>query len=97
MNCELPTREGFDDQNTRPEASGKTTIALHAVAESQKLGGTCVFIDAEHALDMNYAKSLGVDVAEIYITQPDSGEQALEVNDSRGDFRYVSTYLEFRV
>lgn len=64
---------------TRPEASGKTTIALHAVAESQKLGGTCVFVDAEHALDLKYARALGVDVGQLIISQPDSGEQALEV------------------
>lgn len=65
-----------------PEASGKTTIALHVVAEAQKQGGTCVFIDAEHALDMKYAAAVGVDVKELLITQPDSGEQALEIADT---------------
>ncbi|NOQ50053.1 MAG: recombinase RecA [Mycoplasmataceae bacterium] len=65
-----------------PESSGKTTIALHAIAEIQKLGGIAAFIDAEHALDINYAKRIGVDPKKIIISQPDSGEQALElVND----------------
>ena len=62
-----------------PEASGKTTVALHMVAEAQKLGGTCAVIDAEHALDPHYAKNLGVDVDELYVSQPDSGEEALEI------------------
>jgi recombination protein RecA len=62
-----------------PEASGKTTLALHAVAEAQKAGGTAVFIDAEHALDVKYAKRLGVDVDKLLISQPDTGEQALEI------------------
>jgi recombination protein RecA len=62
-----------------PEASGKTTLALHAVAEAQKVGGTAVFIDAEHALDVKYAKRLGVDVDKLLISQPDTGEQALEI------------------
>ncbi len=62
-----------------PEASGKTTIALHIIAESQKLGGTAAFIDAEHALDPVYAKNLGVQVDDLYISQPDTGEQALEI------------------
>ncbi|MGD9900943.1 MAG: recombinase RecA [Spirochaetales bacterium] len=62
-----------------PESSGKTTVALHIVAEAQKLGGTAAFIDAEHALDPNYAEKLGVNVEELYISQPDTGEQALEI------------------
>lgn len=64
-----------------PESSGKTTLALHAVAEAQKLGGTCAFVDAEHALDPVYAEKLGVNVEELLVSQPDSGEQALEVVD----------------
>ena len=62
-----------------PEASGKTTLALHAVAEAQKRGGTAAFIDAEHALDTNYAERLGVDVDNLLVSQPDFGEQALEI------------------
>ena len=62
-----------------PESSGKTTVALHCVAEAQKIGGVCAFIDAEHALDPVYARKLGVDVDELYISQPDTGEQALEI------------------
>ncbi len=62
-----------------PESSGKTTIALHVIAEAQKLGGTAAFIDAEHALDPVYAENLGVDVDELYVSQPDTGEQALEI------------------
>ncbi len=62
-----------------PEASGKTTLALHIVAEAQKSGGTAAFIDAEHALDPKYAKKIGVDVDNLYISQPDFGEQALEI------------------
>jgi len=65
-----------------PESSGKTTLALHAVAEAQKAGGTCAFVDAEHALDPVYAKKLGVDVDELLISQPDAGEQALEIADT---------------
>ncbi|MBC8337910.1 MAG: recombinase RecA [Rhodospirillales bacterium] len=65
-----------------PESSGKTTLSLHAVAEAQKIGGTCAFIDAEHALDPIYAKKLGVDVENLLISQPDSGEQALEIADT---------------
>ena len=65
-----------------PESSGKTTLALHVVAEAQKTGGTCAFIDAEHALDPVYAKKLGVDVQELLISQPDAGEQALEIADT---------------
>lgn len=62
-----------------PESSGKTTLTLHCVAEMQKAGGTCAFIDAEHALDPEYAKNIGVDIDSLYISQPDSGEQALEI------------------
>ncbi len=65
-----------------PESSGKTTLALHTVAESQKLGGTCAYIDAEHALDPVYAKNLGVNVDELILSQPDTGEQALEIADT---------------
>ena len=65
-----------------PESSGKTTLALHAVAEAQRTGGTCAFIDAEHALDPVYAGKLGVDVGELLISQPDAGEQALEIADT---------------
>ncbi|MDF1750993.1 MAG: recombinase RecA [Alphaproteobacteria bacterium] len=65
-----------------PESSGKTTLALHIVAEAQKAGGTCSFIDAEHALDPVYARKLGVNVDELLISQPDAGEQALEIADT---------------
>jgi len=65
-----------------PEASGKTTLALHAVAEAQKMGGTCAFIDAEHALDPIYAGKLGVNIDNLLISQPDGGEQALEITDT---------------
>ena len=65
-----------------PESSGKTTLALHAIAEAQKIGGTCAFIDAEHALDPVYAKKLGVDIDNMLISQPDNGEQALEIADT---------------
>ena len=65
-----------------PESSGKTTLALHVVAEAQKRGGTCAFIDAEHALDPIYARKLGVDVDNLLISQPDGGEQALEIADT---------------
>jgi recombination protein RecA len=64
-----------------PESSGKTTIAIHVIAEAQKKGGMCAFIDAEHAFDSNYAKKLGVDVDNLLISQPDYGEQALEIAD----------------
>lgn len=64
-----------------PESSGKTTLTLHAIAEMQKLGGTAAFIDAEHALDPQYAKRLGVNTDELLISQPDTGEQALEITD----------------
>ena len=65
-----------------PESSGKTTLALHAVAEAQKRGGVCAFIDAEHALDPTYARKLGVDVDNLLISQPDTGEQGLEIADT---------------
>ncbi len=65
-----------------PESSGKTTLTLHAVAEAQKAGGTCAFIDAEHALDPGYARKLGVDTDNLLISQPDTGEQALEIADT---------------
>ena len=64
-----------------PEASGKTTLALHIIAEAQKLGGVAAFIDAEHALDINYAGNLGIKTNELLISQPDTGEQALEITD----------------
>ena len=64
-----------------PESSGKTTMALHAIAEAQRMGGSAAFVDAEHALDPNYAEKLGVDVDNLLVSQPDSGEQALEVVD----------------
>ena len=64
-----------------PESSGKTTVSLHVVAEAQKLGGTAAFIDAEHALDPEYAKKLGVNTEDLYISQPDNGEQALDIAD----------------
>ena len=65
-----------------PESSGKTTLALHVVAEAQRNGGVCAFVDAEHALDPVYARKLGVNVAELLISQPDTGEQALEIADT---------------
>jgi recombination protein RecA len=65
-----------------PESSGKTTLALHAIAEAQKAGGTAAFIDAEHALDPVYAKKLGVNIDELIVSQPDTGEQALEITDT---------------
>jgi recombination protein RecA len=65
-----------------PESSGKTTLALHIIAEAQKLGGTCGFIDAEHALDPVYSKKLGVDIDNLLISQPDTGEQGLEITDT---------------
>src|SRR6201986_593638 len=65
-----------------PESSGKTTLALHAIAEAQTRGGTCAFVDAEHALDPGYARKLGVDVDNLLISQPDAGEQALEIADT---------------
>ena len=65
-----------------PESSGKTTLAIHAIAESQKKGGTAAFIDAEHAFDKSYAERLGVDTTNLYISQPDNGEQALEIAEN---------------
>jgi recombination protein RecA len=65
-----------------PESSGKTTLALHVIAEAQKRGGTCAFIDAEHAMDASYARKLGVDIDNLLISQPDTGEQALEICDT---------------
>jgi recombination protein RecA len=65
-----------------PESSGKTTLALQVVAQAQKIGGTCTYIDAEHALDMGYAQKLGVKVDELLVSQPDNGEQALEITDT---------------
>ena len=65
-----------------PESSGKTTLALHIIAESQKQGGNAAFIDAEHALDVTYARKLGVKTDELLISQPDNGEQALEIADT---------------
>ena len=65
-----------------PESSGKTTVALHCVAEAQKMGGTCAFIDAEHALDPNYAAIIGVDVDNLLLSQPDTGEQALDITET---------------
>jgi recombination protein RecA len=65
-----------------PESSGKTTLALHVVAEAQKKGGVCAFIDAEHAMDPEYAKKLGVKIEELLISQPDTGEQSLEITES---------------
>src|SRR3978361_96017 len=65
-----------------PESSGKTTLTLHVIAEAQKKGGVCAFVDAEHALDTIYAKKLGVDLENLLISQPDTGEQALEITDT---------------
>ena len=65
-----------------PESSGKTTLALQTIAEMQKLGGTCAFIDAEHALDVGYAQKLHVNLSDLLISQPDTGEQALEITDA---------------
>ena len=65
-----------------PESSGKTTLTLHCIAEQQKAGGVCAFVDAEHALDPQYARKLGVDIDELLISQPDTGEQALEITDT---------------
>ena len=64
-----------------PESSGKTTLAIHAIAEAQKLGGIAAFIDAEHAFDRFYAQKLGVDVDNLWVSQPDNGEQALQIAD----------------
>ena len=65
-----------------PEASGKSTLAMHVVAEAQRNGGICAYIDAEHAMDPIYARAIGVDVDELFISQPDTGEQALEITDT---------------
>ena len=65
-----------------PESSGKTTLALHVIAEEQKRSGVCAFVDAEHALDPNYAKKLGVNLDDLLISQPDAGEQALEITET---------------
>src|SRR5699024_357331 len=65
-----------------PESSGKTTVALHAIAEAQKKGGQAAFIDAEHALDPTYARALGVNIDELLLSQPDTGEQALEIAEA---------------
>jgi len=65
-----------------PESSGKTTLAIHAIAEAQKAGGIAAFIDAEHAFDINYAQKLGVDIENLLVSQPDHGEQALEIADA---------------
>src|SRR6478736_6211530 len=65
-----------------PESSGKTTLALHTIAEAQKKGGVCAFVDAEHALDPIYARKLGVNLDDLLISQPDTGEQALEITDT---------------
>ncbi|HRP11748.1 MAG TPA: ATPase domain-containing protein, partial [Terricaulis sp.] len=65
-----------------PESSGKTTLALHVIAEAQKNGGVCAFVDAEHALDPIYARKLGVDLDDLLVSQPDTGEQALEITDT---------------
>ena len=78
-----------------PESSGKTTIATHIIAEAQKKGGMCAIIDAEHAFDSNYAQKLGVDVDNLLISQPDYGEQALEIADRlilSGAFNYNSRF-----
>ena len=74
--------KGRDVEVYGPESSGKTTLTLHIIAEAQKMGGTCAFIDAEHALDPGYAKKLGVNIDELLISQPDTGEQALEISDT---------------
>ncbi|MCP4632389.1 MAG: DNA recombination/repair protein RecA, partial [candidate division Zixibacteria bacterium] len=65
-----------------PESSGKTTLALHMIAEAQKMGGVAAFIDAEHAMDPTYSKNLGVDIDNLLISQPDTGEQALEIAET---------------
>src|ERR687883_1402477 len=65
-----------------PESSGKTTLALHVIAEAQKAGGLAAFVDAEHALDPTYAQAIGVDLEDLYFSQPDNGEQALEIADT---------------
>ncbi|MCB0256033.1 MAG: DNA recombination/repair protein RecA, partial [Anaerolineae bacterium] len=64
-----------------PESSGKTTICLHVIAEAQRLGGACAFVDVEHALDPDYAAKIGVAIDDLYVSQPDTGEQALEITE----------------
>jgi recombination protein RecA len=86
LTCTAPRASSFAVVNSvveiyGPESSGKTTLALHAIAESQRAGGTAAFIDAEHALDPVYAANLGVDVDQLLVSQPDSGEMALDVVD----------------
>src|ERR1700682_3691379 len=80
-----------------PESSGKTTLALECIAEAQKHGGICAFIDAEHALDAAYARKLGVSVEDLLISQPDNGEQALEIVETRGKRGHSSVVLIARV
>ena len=80
-----------------PESSGKTTLTLHVVAEAQKKGGVCAFVDAEHALDPQYAKKLGVNLDELLISQPDTGEQALEIVDTLVRSGAVQTLVDTRV
>jgi recombination protein RecA len=65
-----------------PESSGKTTLCLHIIAEAQRIGGTCAFVDVEHALDPDYAQRIGVQVDDLYVSQPDTGEQALEIAEA---------------
>src|ERR1041385_5359870 len=69
-------------ENYGPESSGKTTLTLHAIASAQRAGGVCAFIDAEHALDVSYARRLGVDLGNLLVSQPDCGEQGLEIVDT---------------
>src|SRR4051812_45890118 len=64
-----------------PESSGKTTLVYHVIAEAQKRGGICAFVDAEHAMDPSYAKKIGVDIDQLLVSQPDTGEQALEITE----------------
>src|SRR5699024_3164446 len=73
---------GREVESYGPESSGKTTVALHAIAEAQKKGGQAAFIEAEHALDPNYARALGVNIDELLLSQPDTGEQALEIAEA---------------
>ena len=78
-----------------PESSGKTTLALHAIAECQKAGGRCAFIDAENAIDPVYAKNLGVDIDDLILSQPDSGEQALDICHA-GDVGFLQQLANLR-
>ena len=75
-------RAAASSRSTGRKRSGKTTLALHVIAEAQKTGGICAFVDAEHALDPTYARKLGVNIDELLISQPDAGEQALEIADT---------------